>query len=65
MTVRYESDQDFAVKMARIQTITMGGDNGWKYENFRSFCNENDARFRGYLHRAMGYKASTVQDWNV
>ena len=64
MTVRYESDQDFATKMACIATITMGGDEGWKYENFRSFCNDNDARFRHHLHEAMGWKASTVEDWN-
>ena len=63
MYVRYDSRQDFATKMARIETITLPGDLAWKYATDRSYYNQNDAQFRRQLHSAMGWKASTIQDW--
>ena len=62
MTVRYDSRQDFATKMARIETITLKDNLAWKYANFRSEYNDNDLSFRKHLHAAMGYKRSTVED---
>ena len=58
-----ESNQDFATNMARIQAITLQGDQSWRAANQRSFFNANQVRFERYLHQAMGYKASTVNDW--
>jgi len=62
MIVRYSSRQDFATQMARIETITLKDNLAWKYANFRTEYNENDSKFRKYLHTAMGYKRSTVED---
>ena len=59
----YESNQDFATTMARIQGITLQGNQAWRATYQRSFFNANQASFERYLHQAMGYKASTVQDW--
>ena len=59
----YESNQDFATTMARIQGITLQGNQAWRAANQRTFFNANQASFERYLHQAMGYKASTVQDW--
>ncbi len=56
----FESNQDFATSMARIQGITLQGDQRWKAANMRSYYNRNQADFERYLHQAMGYKASTV-----
>ena len=56
----YESNQDFATTMARIQGITLQGDQSWKARNFRTGYNQNQQSFERYLHDAMGYKASTV-----
>lgn len=56
----YESNQDFATSMARIQGITLQGNQAWQATYQRSFFNQNQATFERYLHQAMGYKASTV-----
>ena len=58
--IKFESNQDFATNMARIQGITLQGDQSWRAANQRSFYNQNQANFERYLHQAMGYKASTV-----
>ena len=56
----YESNQDFATSMARIQGITLQGDQQWRATHQRSFFNQNQQSFERYLHQAMGWKASTV-----
>ena len=63
-TIRYNSHQDFATKMARISAILLQTNLAWKYENFRSDYNDQDDQFRMHLHKAMGWRASTVNDWN-
>lgn len=55
----YESNQDFATSMARIQGITLQGDQRWQATYQRSFFNRNQVSFEHYLHQAMGYKTST------
>ena len=60
--ILYESHQDFATRMARIQAITMQGNLAWKYQNYRTDYNDQDASFRYHLHETMGYKASTIDD---
>lgn len=62
-SIAYSSHQDFATRMARITTITMRGNLAWKYQNYRTDYNQQDADFRMHLHEAMGWKPSTVQDW--
>ena len=62
----YDSRQDFATGMARITAITLQGSadhKAWRHEYYRSGTNDNHQEFERYLHQAMGYKASTVQDW--
>ena len=66
MSIAYNSDQDFATTMAYISAITLTGSpalNKYRAETYRSETNENQRQFEGFLHRAMGYKASTVNDW--
>ena len=55
-----ESNQDFATSMARIQGITLQGNQTWRATNFRSGFNQNQQSFERHLHDAMGWKASTV-----
>ena len=56
----YESNQDFATTMAKIQGITLQGNQEWRATHQRSFFNQNQQSFERYLHDAMGWKASTV-----
>ena len=56
----YESNQDFATTMARIQGITLQGNQQYRATYYRTGFNQNQADFERYLHQAMGYKASTV-----
>jgi len=66
MSIAYSSDQDFAVTMAHISAITLTGSpalNKYRAETYRCETQENQRQFEGFLHRAMGYKASTVNDW--
>jgi hypothetical protein len=60
------SDQDFATTLARISAITLTGTpqlNRYRQETRRCDTSENQQEFEAYLHRAMGYKTSTVNDW--
>jgi len=62
----YTSNQDFATGMARITAMTLQGSDehkAWRHEYYRTGTNDNQQEFEGYLHEAMGYKASTVNDW--
>ena len=64
--ITYESWQDFHADMARISAITLKGSDqmrAWRHENNRTQQLEDQAHFEGHLHKAMGWKASTVQDW--
>lgn len=64
----YESNQDFGARMARIESITLQGDarqREWMQQNFRTMTNRNQQSFERHLHDAMGYKASTVNDWEA
>ena len=64
----YDSHQDFATSMARIEAITLGGDpsmRAWRHTHYRTLTNENQRAFERHLHDAMGYKRSTVNDWGV
>lgn len=63
MTVRYQSRQDFATRMAQIEGITLQCNLAWKFANYRVEYNDNQDHFERNLHNAMGYKASTVDDW--
>ena len=56
MSVIYDSHQDFATKMARIESITLQGDLGWKFANDRSYYIRNQDQFARHLHEAMGYR---------
>ena len=58
--LRLESHQDFATTMARIQGITLQGNQAWRATHQRSFFNANQARFERHLHDVMGWKSSTV-----
>ena len=64
----YNSRQDFATGMARIEAITLGGDaehRAWRHQYYRTLTNDNQQSFERFLHEAMGYKASTVSDWGL
>jgi len=64
----YNSSQDFATDMARIEAITLRGSaerRAWRYQYHRTLTNQNQQSFERFLHEAMGYKASTVSDWEV
>jgi len=56
MPVIYDSHQDFATKMARIEAITLQGDLGWRFANNRGYYNRNQAEFARHIHGAMGYR---------
>ncbi len=56
MSVIYDSNQDFATKMARIEAITLQGDLSWKFANNRGYYNRNQTEFARHLHEAMGYR---------
>ena len=64
----FESHQDFSTTLARISAITLGGSpelKAYRNETRRTETNDNQAQFEEHLHYAMGYKASTVNDWAV
>ena len=59
----YDSHQDFATSMARIEAITLRGDaehKAWRQTYYRTLTSQNQEAFERHLHEAMGYKASTV-----
>ena len=59
----YDSRQDFATTMARIEAITLKGDadlKAYRHHYHRTTTNQNQLAFERFLHEAMGYKASTV-----
>ena len=60
--IYYNSDQDHATTMARISGITLQSSKYWAATHRTTF-NSMQRQFEGYLHRAMGYKASTQQDY--
>ena len=52
--------------MARICCITLGGSDSTRARRqqlLRTRQAEDQAYFEEHLHKAMGWKASTVQDW--
>ena len=62
----YSSNQDFYAQMAAISAITLKGVTGkWLHENYRTIQNNSEEQFSRQLHKAMGYKASTVNEWEV
>ena len=56
----YNSDQDHATTMAAISSITLQSSAYWA-KTHRTTFNKMQSDFEGYLHRAMGYKASTQE----
>ena len=60
--IYYNSDQDHATTMAHISGITLQHSEYWA-RNHRTQFNQMQRSFEGYLHRAMGYKASTIQEY--
>ena len=63
MSITYPSRQDFNARMASIHGITLQRNLAFKYAAQRATYNQNQAEFERSLHGAMGYKASTVDDW--
>ena len=63
MSIAYSSRQDFDACMASIHGITLQRNLAFKYATQRVMYNQNQADFERSLHGAMGYKASTVDDW--
>lgn len=64
MSVTYCSMQDFYTKLATIAKpyvftrgsyVTLG----------RTLASENQSQFECYLHDSMGWKLSTVDDWQA
>ena len=56
--VTYSSRQDFATTMAKISAVTP-----FLQEHLpRTLAADSQVSFEGYLHEAMGYKKSTVED---
>lgn len=58
--MKFESNQDFATKAARIAAICLQGDaefKAWRAEQYRGQVNRDYAWFTGKLHEAMGYRA--------
>ena len=60
--IYYNSDQDHATTMAAISGTTLQSSRYWA-TNHRTTFNQMQRSFEGYLHRAMGYKASTIQEY--
>ena len=59
MTSSYESWQDFATSMARMSATSL-----WLHEHLpRTLAHDSQTTFERHLHDAMGWKASTVNDW--
>ena len=59
MTSSYTSNQDFATSMARMSATSL-----WLHEHLpRTLAHDSQATFERHLHDAMGWKASTVNDW--
>ena len=60
----YNSHQDFHTQMAVIAkpyVFTRGS-----YQTLgRTLASENQAQFEKYLHESMGWKTSTVDDWQA
>ena len=55
----YNSRQDFSTQMAVLAKPFQGG-----FRLFgRTLASENQTQFENYLHDAMGWKSSTVNDW--
>ena len=59
--VYFNSDQDHATTMAHISGITLQTCSKYWATNHRTTYNKMQRSFEGYLHRAMGYKASTQE----
>ena len=60
--ITYHSDQDHATTLATISGISLQSSHYWA-SNHRTTFNAMQRSFEGYLHRAMGYKASTIQEY--
>ena len=60
MTVTYESLQDFYTGLA-AHSITSAFVRSCLP---RTLANKCDVSYERYLHQAMGWKASTVNDWD-
>ena len=57
----YSSRPDFATSMARCSATSL-----FLHELLpRTLAHSSQANFERYLHDAMGWKASTVDDWNA
>lgn len=62
-SIYYQSRQDFSTRLAAIEGMSLQRHMAWKYTYHRAMYNDNQAQFERHLHGAMGYKASTVDDW--
>jgi len=60
MTVAYESRQDFYTLLATTSATSAFVRRCLP----RTLANRCDASHERYLHQAMGWKASTVNDWD-
>ena len=59
MSVIYQSNQDFAARMAAMSATSV-----WLHNHLpRTLAHDSQVTFERHLHDAMGWKASTVQDW--
>lgn len=63
MSIAFASRQDFDTSMAAIHGITLQRGLAFKFASNRTMYNDNQFDFERSLHGAMGYKASTVDDW--
>ena len=57
----YDSTQDFAIAMARISATSL-----FLHDLLpRTLAHDSQATFERHLHDCMGWKASTVDDWQA
>ena len=62
----YSSHQDFYTGLAVVSAMTLKGPTGkWFHQHYRAIQNNAEGRFSRQLHQAMGYKASTVSEWEA
>ena len=61
MSVLYNSRQDFATMMARMSATSI-----WLHNHLpRTLAHDSQTTFERHLHDCMGWKSSTVDDWQA
>lgn len=59
MTATYPSRQDFAARMAAMSKTSL-----WLHDHLpRTLAFDSQTAFERHLHDSMGWKSSTVNDW--